>query len=386
MARLAASRKAPTMPGRAAGRTTLRMVSDWVAPSPSEPSRRLWGTGVMMSSDSEEMKGMSMIPMTRPAVSALVPDDRCPTAAPRPAQERADGDQREKAVDDGGDAGEDLDHRLDERRDARREAYSRQIDRASSARAAPRPAWRWRDDDSVPQSSGRMPSVASRRSKRGIPDGAEEEVEPVDEGEEVQGLEDQRSDDADRGQDGDERAGDQQAQDQALDLVAGPQLRRDARRGDQRDRAQAATAARTRRRRSPGTGAAPAAQPLEACTSPATPSPMRSAQTPDADGARPDLIAAAPAGQPAGRARRRPCMREQRPQRPRTRSAGGRASQMATSSRDRPGAGMQRRLPTFQPAGGRQRSRPADRPAQQDQQHGGDGQELHHATLTQEDQ
>ena len=30
----AASRIAPTMPGRAAGRTTWRMVSDWVAPSP----------------------------------------------------------------------------------------------------------------------------------------------------------------------------------------------------------------------------------------------------------------------------------------------------------------------------------------------------------------
>jgi hypothetical protein len=34
MARLAASRIAPTMPGSAAGSTTWRMVSDGVAPSP----------------------------------------------------------------------------------------------------------------------------------------------------------------------------------------------------------------------------------------------------------------------------------------------------------------------------------------------------------------
>ena len=34
IARLAASRIAPTIPGRAAGMITWRIVSDWVAPSP----------------------------------------------------------------------------------------------------------------------------------------------------------------------------------------------------------------------------------------------------------------------------------------------------------------------------------------------------------------
>ena len=68
IARLAASRIAPTMPGRAAGMTTLRTVSDGVAPRPSEPSRRLCGTALMMSSDSDDTKGMTMIPITSPAV------------------------------------------------------------------------------------------------------------------------------------------------------------------------------------------------------------------------------------------------------------------------------------------------------------------------------
>ena len=56
------------MPGSAAGRMTRLIVSDCVAPSPSEPSRSDCGTAVMMSSDSDETNGMSMTPMTRPAV------------------------------------------------------------------------------------------------------------------------------------------------------------------------------------------------------------------------------------------------------------------------------------------------------------------------------
>ena len=54
MAREAASRMAPTMPGSAAGMITRLIVSDWVAPRPSEPSRIARGTALMMSSDSEE--------------------------------------------------------------------------------------------------------------------------------------------------------------------------------------------------------------------------------------------------------------------------------------------------------------------------------------------
>ena len=49
------------MPGSAAGRITRLIVSDRVAPSPSEPSRSDRGTEVMMSSESEETKGISMI-------------------------------------------------------------------------------------------------------------------------------------------------------------------------------------------------------------------------------------------------------------------------------------------------------------------------------------
>ena len=62
---------APTMPGSAAGRITRLMVSERVAPRPSEPSRMARGTAVMMSSDSDETKGISMMPMTRPAVKML---------------------------------------------------------------------------------------------------------------------------------------------------------------------------------------------------------------------------------------------------------------------------------------------------------------------------
>ncbi|EKD60315.1 MAG: hypothetical protein ACD_54C00817G0001 [uncultured bacterium] len=44
------------------------MVSDGVAPMPSEPSRKLCGTALMMSSDSDDTNGITMIPITRPAV------------------------------------------------------------------------------------------------------------------------------------------------------------------------------------------------------------------------------------------------------------------------------------------------------------------------------
>ena len=58
----------PTTPGNAAGRTTCRMVSDCVAPKPSEPSRIACGTALMTSSESEETNGISMMPITNPAV------------------------------------------------------------------------------------------------------------------------------------------------------------------------------------------------------------------------------------------------------------------------------------------------------------------------------
>ena len=82
IARLTARRKAPTIPGSAAGRSTRRMPSEGVAPSAREPSRRDKGTWRRMSSEREEMKGISMMPITRPAVRALVARMSMPMAAP----------------------------------------------------------------------------------------------------------------------------------------------------------------------------------------------------------------------------------------------------------------------------------------------------------------
>ena len=70
MARLTASSIADTMPGSAAGSTTLRIVSDLVAPRPADPSRSDCGTALITSSDSDETNGMIMMPMTTPAASA----------------------------------------------------------------------------------------------------------------------------------------------------------------------------------------------------------------------------------------------------------------------------------------------------------------------------
>ena len=70
------------MPGKAAGSTTWRIVSDLVAPRPSEPSRKARGTWVIMSSDKEDTNGMIMMPITKPAVKALVALISTPTIAP----------------------------------------------------------------------------------------------------------------------------------------------------------------------------------------------------------------------------------------------------------------------------------------------------------------
>ena len=79
----------------------------------------------MMSSDSDEMKGMFMMPITMPAVITEEPELPKPSGCGEPvAQERADGDQREEAEDDGRDAGDDLDQRLDHGCGRAGEAYS----------------------------------------------------------------------------------------------------------------------------------------------------------------------------------------------------------------------------------------------------------------------
>ena len=84
IARLTASSTPPTTPGSAAGRITLRMVSDLVAPIASEPSRIACGTAAIESSAIELTNGMIMMPITRPAASALsLLAELIPTARPR---------------------------------------------------------------------------------------------------------------------------------------------------------------------------------------------------------------------------------------------------------------------------------------------------------------
>ncbi len=87
-ARLTASRMPPTMPGSAAGISTFIMVSLRVAPRASEPSRIVAGTARRASSDSEEMKGINMMPMTAPAASALLGETAMPSTEPN---SRTDG-------------------------------------------------------------------------------------------------------------------------------------------------------------------------------------------------------------------------------------------------------------------------------------------------------
>ena len=72
------------MPGNAAGSTTFRMVSERVAPRPYEPSRNDCGTALMTSSESDETKGMIIMPMTRPAASADSEATFRPIASPQP--------------------------------------------------------------------------------------------------------------------------------------------------------------------------------------------------------------------------------------------------------------------------------------------------------------
>ena len=54
--------------------TTWRMVSERVAPRPRLPSRIACGTALMMSSDNDDTNGISMMPITTPAVSTEEPD------------------------------------------------------------------------------------------------------------------------------------------------------------------------------------------------------------------------------------------------------------------------------------------------------------------------
>ena len=71
IARLVAKSNDPAIPGNAAGRTIFRIVSDWVAPSPKDPSLKDCGTAFITSSDNDEIRGTIIIPITIPAANAL---------------------------------------------------------------------------------------------------------------------------------------------------------------------------------------------------------------------------------------------------------------------------------------------------------------------------
>ena len=70
------------IPGKADGRITLIIVSDFVAPSAKEPSLRLWGTAVITSSDKDETKGIIITPITTPAARALSEETSKPKVFP----------------------------------------------------------------------------------------------------------------------------------------------------------------------------------------------------------------------------------------------------------------------------------------------------------------
>ena len=59
------------------------MVSDFVAPSPYEPSLKDCGTLEITSSDSDDTKGMIIIPITKPTPKALSEAISKPTKEPR---------------------------------------------------------------------------------------------------------------------------------------------------------------------------------------------------------------------------------------------------------------------------------------------------------------
>ena len=58
------------------------IASERVAPSARDPSESDWGTAVIASSESDEMKGMIMIPITSPAARALSEATSRPSSTP----------------------------------------------------------------------------------------------------------------------------------------------------------------------------------------------------------------------------------------------------------------------------------------------------------------
>jgi phosphate transport system permease protein len=77
-----ANKRAPTIPGRAAGKMTFRMVSDCVAPKARDPSLKFSGTADITSSDKDETYGIIIIPIIKPAAKADSVETVKPTDCP----------------------------------------------------------------------------------------------------------------------------------------------------------------------------------------------------------------------------------------------------------------------------------------------------------------
>ena len=156
IARLTASRTPPTIPGSAAGMSTLRIVSDVVAPIARLPSRMARGTAAIESSAIEEMNGMIITPITSPAASALSDEVGMPSATASCAPRR-DRQRGEIAVDHGRNAREDLEHRLEP--GAERGRILGQIDRAITPSGIATTMAMIAPMKIVPQNSGTAPNA-----------------------------------------------------------------------------------------------------------------------------------------------------------------------------------------------------------------------------------
>ena len=78
-----ASKKAPTIPGSAAGKITFFIVSALLEPIPRDPYHKLCGNEFITSTDKEEIKGIIITPITKPAAKALVGEASIPIDWPK---------------------------------------------------------------------------------------------------------------------------------------------------------------------------------------------------------------------------------------------------------------------------------------------------------------
>ena len=106
------------MPGSAAGRITLGIVSERVAPSPKDASRSVRGTALQRVVGERRDERDDHDAHHRAGRERALGGDIEPDASAEIAHERRDRQRREEAVDHGRNAGEDLQDRLGAARSA----------------------------------------------------------------------------------------------------------------------------------------------------------------------------------------------------------------------------------------------------------------------------